>query len=115
MLPFAFSAFFRSSFISRLWGRFIDPVLSFSRPFGCERNGKFLDDVEFSASKFSYVSIFFFSHSSFRDFTAELLSEVCNDVAVVPMLTPCTGEKLQYKTANKAVDARMDVSDKGEQ
>ena len=52
-------------------------------------------------------------HNNVRDFTAELLSEVCNDVAVEPMLTPCTGEKFQYKTANTKHDARVDVSARG--
>ena len=38
-------------------------------------------------------------HNDVRDFTAQLLSEVCHDVAVEPLLTPLTGETLKYKTA----------------
>ena len=52
-------------------------------------------------------------HNEVRDFTAELLSEVCNDVAVEPMLTPLTGEKFTYKTANTDANARLDVSARG--
>ena len=52
-------------------------------------------------------------HNEVRDFTADLLSEVCNDVAVEPMLTPLTGEKFTYKTANKDKNARLDVSAQG--
>ena len=48
-----------------------------------------------------------------RDFTAELLSEVCNDVAVEPLLTPLTGENFKYKTANVEEHARLDVSARG--
>ena len=38
-----------------------------------------------------------------RGFTAELPSEVCNDVTVEPMLTPLTGKRFQYRTANVEV------------
>ena len=52
-------------------------------------------------------------HNDVRDFTAELLSEVCKDVAVEPVLTPLTGEKFALKTANKEDHARLDVSARG--
>ena len=48
-----------------------------------------------------------------RDFTAELLSEFHNDVAVEPLLTPLTGEKLKYKTANREDQARLDCYARG--
>ena len=32
-------------------------------------------------------------HNEVRDFTAEILDEVCDDVAVEPLLTPLSGEK----------------------
>ena len=35
-------------------------------------------------------------HNEVRDFTAELLSEICKDVAVEPLLTPLTGEVFKY-------------------
>ena len=52
-------------------------------------------------------------HNEIRDFTAELLSEVCNDVSVEPLLTPLTGETFRYKTANTEDHARLDVSARG--
>ena len=52
-------------------------------------------------------------HNEVRDFTAQLLSEVCNDVEVEPLLTPLTGEKFTYKTANTDDHARLDVSARG--
>ena len=45
-----------------------------------------------------------------RDFTADLLSDVCKDVAVEPLLTPLSGEKFKYKTANTEEHARLDVA-----
>ena len=64
----------------------------------------------FTCKKGGFVTI---RHNELRDFTAELLSEMCNDVAVEPLLTPCTGEIFQYKTANKEDGARLDVSARG--
>ena len=52
----------------------------------------------------------FIRHNDVRDFTAELLNEVCKDVAVEPLLTPLTGETFRYKTANTEEHARVDVS-----
>ena len=49
-------------------------------------------------------------HNDVRDFTADLLSEVCKDVAVEPLLTPLTGEKFKYKTAITEDNARLDAS-----
>ena len=48
-----------------------------------------------------------------RDFTADLLSETCNDVTIEPLLTPITGETFKHKTANKEDHARLDVSARG--
>ena len=42
-----------------------------------------------------------------------ILAEVCNDVAVEPLLETLSGETFKYKTANKADDARPDVSARG--
>ena len=48
-----------------------------------------------------------------RDFTAEALKEVCNDVSVEPLLTPCTGEKFTNRSTNIKNNARLDVSARG--
>ena len=52
-------------------------------------------------------------HNEIRDITADLLTEVCHDVAIEPMLQPLTGEKFQKKTANMSDKARLDLSARG--
>ena len=52
-------------------------------------------------------------HNEIRDITADLLTEVCHDVAIEPMLQPLTGEKFQKKTANMSDEARLDLSARG--
>ena len=49
-------------------------------------------------------------HNEVRDFTASLLNEVCNDVSIEPILQPLSGERFQYRTPNRAPDARLDIS-----
>lgn len=49
-------------------------------------------------------------HNELRDLTAELLSEVCKDVALEPKLIPLTGENLKFKSANVEDESRLDVS-----
>ena len=45
-------------------------------------------------------------HNELRDLTAEMLSEVCKDVALEPKLIPLTGETLKYKSANLEDESR---------
>ena len=52
-------------------------------------------------------------HNNVRYFTAQILGEVCNDVAVEPLLTPLTGEKFKYKSATKEDQARLDAYARG--
>ena len=52
-------------------------------------------------------------HNEIRDLTANLLSEVCNDVTVDPHLAQVTGERFKNKTANDSDEARLDVSARG--
>ena len=52
-------------------------------------------------------------HNELRDLTAEMLSEVCKDVALEPKLIPLTGETLKYKSANLEDESRLDVSARG--
>ena len=52
-------------------------------------------------------------HNEIRDFTAELLKEVCKDVEVEPVLTPLTGEQFKYKSAKTDDNARPDISARG--
>ena len=52
-------------------------------------------------------------HDEVRDITAQMLKEVCHDVAVEPLLLPMQGEQLARRTANTSGDARVDVSARG--
>ena len=45
-----------------------------------------------------------------RDVTASLLTEVCHNVAVEPILQPLSGELLSLRTANSTDNARLDIT-----
>ena len=64
----------------------------------------------FSCKNGGFVTI---RHNEIRDFTAEVLREICQNVEVEPLLTPLTGEYFQYRTANTDEYARLDVSARG--
>ena len=51
-------------------------------------------------------------HNELRDLEAELLSTVCKDVQVEPVLQQVTGETLN-KDANRAPDTRLDIRERG--
>ena len=52
-------------------------------------------------------------HNEVRDITASLLSEVCSNVTVEPLLQPLTGEQLQMTSASADPNARLDLSANG--
>lgn len=52
-------------------------------------------------------------HNEVRDFTAQLLSEVCTEVCIEPKLQPLSGEHLNLATAIKDNNARLDISANG--
>ena len=52
-------------------------------------------------------------HDELRDFTAEILGEICKDVVVEPTLTPLSGEKFSLSSANTDLNARPDVAARG--
>ena len=79
-------------------------------PVKCVCDASFSVEHALTCKKGGFITI---RHNEIRDFTAQLLSEVCNDVAVEPLLTPLTGETFSYKTANKDDHARLDVSARG--
>ena len=77
-------------------------------PISCVCNAAFSIEHALNCKKGGFVNA---RHNDVRDFTAHLLSEAgCRDVAVEPLLTPLTGEKLKYKTANREDQARLDCS-----
>ena len=52
-------------------------------------------------------------HNDLRDFTANLLTEVCKDVDVEPQRLPVTGETFENQTANTRNEARVDIKSRG--
>ena len=49
-------------------------------------------------------------HNEVPDLTAQMMSEVCNNVSVEPQLQPLSGEALRFKTANSDSNARLDIA-----
>ena len=52
-------------------------------------------------------------HNEIRDFTVEILKEICSDVRSEPPLQPLNGEILSYASAITTNEARSDVSARG--
>ena len=49
-------------------------------------------------------------HYEIRDLTGTLLTEVCHDVSLKPVLQPLTGEVLNHATSNHDAEAHVDVA-----
>ena len=49
-------------------------------------------------------------HNDLFSLTDTLLREICTDVTIEPHLQPLTGEHLDYRTANREDNARLDVA-----
>jgi hypothetical protein len=49
-------------------------------------------------------------HNDIRDITANLLTEVCSEVSVEPILQPLSGESLSHRSANIEDEARADIA-----
>ena len=79
-------------------------------PMNCPCGSKFSVQHAMSCKKGGFVHA---RHNEVRDITAHLLSEVCNDVSVEPILQPLTGEQFRYRTANRSEEARLDVAARG--
>ena len=61
----------------------------------------------------SYKRGGFIIHNDLRDLTANLLSNVCNDVEIEPKLLPVTSENFSNRTANTRTEARLDINQEG--
>jgi hypothetical protein len=79
-------------------------------PMNCPCGANFTVQHAMACKKGGFIHA---RHNEVRDITANLLSEVCNDVAVEPILQPLTGEQFRYRTANRSAEARLDVSARG--
>ena len=76
----------------------------------CVFHKNFTVECALNCKKGGFVSS---RQNNVRDVTAELVTEVCNDVAVKPLLTPLTRERFRYRTANVDDHSRLDVSTRG--
>ena len=81
-------------------------------PFSCVCGRSNRDNIEHALScpNGAFPTI---RHNDIRDFTAELMSEVCHDVSTEPPLQPLSGESLSLRTANQDVGARLDIKASG--
>jgi len=73
-----------------LWYGWMPPRL----PSHCVCGTDFSISHAFSCPHGAFPAI---RHNNIRDLTASLMSEVCHDVKVEPVLQPLTGEALRYK------------------
>ena len=80
-------------------------------PTNCDCGTPFSVEHALSCPKGGFPSI---RHNEIRDLTANLMSEVCNDVSVEPHLQPITSEQLSGVSANTQDGARLDQRSLGQ-
>ena len=76
----------------------------------CECGSSFSVEHALSCARGGFPSI---RHNEIRDLTATLLTEVCNDVRIEPVLQPVTEEGLTGATANTQDGAHLDIAANG--
>ena len=76
----------------------------------CDCGTPFSVEHALSCPKGGFPSI---RHNEIQDLTANLMSEVCNDVSVEPHLQPITSEQLSGVSANTQDGARLDIAANG--
>ena len=79
-------------------------------PGNCACGKHFTIEHAFSCSHGGFPTL---RHNDVRDITANLLAEVCCNVAVDPDPQTLTGEQFQHRTANTDDGARLDVRTQG--
>ena len=79
-------------------------------PSECSCGSSFSVEHSLSCPKGGFPTI---RHNEIRDLSAGLLSEVCNDVGIEPVLQPLQGEKFRHKSAIMDEDARLDFVARG--
>ena len=77
-----------------------------SMPTTCSCGAKLNYQHCMSCKKGGFITM---HHNDVRDLTANILKGVLNDVEVKPQLLPLTGENLQYQTAIRGGEARLDI------
>ena len=61
----------------------------------------------------SAVPLVVYQHNELRDFTAEMMSEVCHNACIEPLLQPLSGEFFTHASATTEYEARLDISAQG--
>ena len=79
-------------------------------PTHCDCGMSMSVDHALICHKGGYPSI---RHNEIRDLSAALLSEVCSSTSIEPGLQPLSGEDLDYETANRDKEARLDIKTTG--
>ena len=79
-------------------------------PSTCTCGSSFTVEHALSCPKGGFPTL---RHNEVRDFTAQLLSEVCSEVCIEPKLQPLTGEHLNLASAIRDNNARLDISANG--
>ena len=79
-------------------------------PLQCACGSNFSVDHALTCKTGGFISI---RHNDVRDFTANVLDEVCSDVRVEPLLVPLSGETFKYKSAKKEDNVRLDLVARG--
>ena len=76
----------------------------------CACGTKFSVEQALSCPRGGFPSV---RHNEIWDVTADLLTEVCNDVCIEPDLQPLTGEALTGSSSNTQDGARLDIAANG--
>ena len=79
-------------------------------PTECICGASFTVEHAFTCPHGGYPSL---RHNEIRDITAQLMSEVCPNVAIEPTLQPVTNERFFHRSANTESGARLDVRAQG--
>ena len=79
-------------------------------PYKCDCGNSFTVEHALSCARGGLPTI---GHNEIRDLTANVLTEVCNDVRIEPELQAVTMEHLTGATANSQDGARLDISANG--
>ena len=79
-------------------------------PTTCDCGTKFSIEHALSCPKGGFPSV---RHNEIRDLTANLLTEVCNDICIEPDLQPIDGVVLTGSSSNTHFGARLDIAANG--
>ena len=79
-------------------------------PTECICGASFTVEHAFTCPHGGYPSL---HHNEIRDITAQLMSEICPDVAIELTLQPVTNERFFHRSTNTESGARLDVRAQG--